>query len=379
MSAWPLQPALLLASGQHSLFAVRLDELGVAIGKKQRPLDSYFRSIDSESCLLGELLNDLGIDDLKLVSKKYRVAYVAPNAAHLSDIVNCRSIVERSGIEWNSNCIVIDSAVASLLANLNSFYGACSFSSSSAAVFCGVKIFRAPLGVSYPLKLDGRAAPLGGFGAGDDIGLKLLQEIYQQYDWFGKEPDIVEAVIREMQVECVADLANCFERLMFTAPLRWRAKLSDLACLVTASLSENPHDRFCLELIEDAAKQMSDTTRRCLTANDAIGVDVVCQGGMFRHSQHYFDFFKSRIGTEGTCTIARRRPVLGGLTVALGDNWQPCEEDPVLIIERDFPDHYQELSYPINGDPAKQLPLKTTPSQRKSGANLSPSGLSQNK
>lgn len=324
-----MRDAFVYCSGHTSAVALSITEGGTCRAVQANPTNLHHSELNDGVSGVQEACVKLGLRDLE----NLRAVLVLPGISTNRDVKLGNELLSKSGFQKPNNTYLLDDTVASLLANHHSLSATCAFCGSGASVFCGGDLNRPPMSVGKPNKLDGWGPFLGDRGSGVSIGLALLSKLCKHRDW-GKERErleIIEEVLRiAPELQNFEDIQNWFDNVLQTPPGRWKMLIASFASVVTNRLAKYPDDDFCSELIDESADDLFWTVSRSIELNSPSSDVVICQGGMFRHSKSFFEKVAEKLmAKKFVAKLASCHPVVGGLSIAINDEWLPSERAKV--------------------------------------------------
>lgn len=337
---------LAVAGGHTNTRLALLDEDSIRAAKLDTGLNLYPQSDDEFVSTLRRGLEQLGLapeclpeTDLRLILPGVKETLIEQTLAS-------------SGMAYHS-LSVIDDTVGVLLANLGNLDGICAFAGSGAAVLSGIEISGADYIPSFLGTLDGK---LDGFGplVGDfGSGFRFASEILSTAVRAAERIKIQEATATTnnegaelLTWMCQYDnelfeIHKWIRSFQQSVPEFWTARVAKLAIPVVkkveqarengtleSEIASKPQSAlaYAVDALERAAIQLANTVKISLMRQpDDLDVPIICHGGMFENSEHYFETFKSELRTyAGEIRRASYHYVIGGFLV--GENQQQPDE-----------------------------------------------------
>jgi N-acetylglucosamine kinase-like BadF-type ATPase len=267
-----------------------------------------------------------------------RLAISLPGVSTPHDLELSMECIHGAGwpIDLRNQCNCVDDTWAGLVAGVQATVGICAFAGSGASVFVGDGW---PYVMGKPCKLDGWGPLIGDFGSGFRLGMTTLEELCIAIDanqdvttLLARIP-LLERLLREErdlenELSNPLGIQNWFDRLLKIEGEKWRLRVAKLAIMVTEAAAAG--DDFAKQRVRDSALGMIKTLRTAFKRFPHMeGKPVTCHGGMFRHSDLYYNEVKMRIEESYGSPVSRSdyHPVVGALLMAAADDWSVPPDD----------------------------------------------------
>ena len=328
--------SLVISAGHSTTQVAWLSSEGLQISSGEG-VNLHHTTPDQATTIIKALVAKLNIGDTTID----RCVLVLPGVSTSADLDDAnellRRIIDGKSVKARR---VIDDTIAALIANTGTMNGVVAIAGSGASVFCGGNLRRPPSPACWPYKMDGWGPILGDRGGGTYVGFLLLQRTCQSFDETGEPPAWISS-LDDCQF-AVEDIQNWFDQLLRDEPIRWRTELAQLAKVVTERLREHPDDEFCKSIVNQAAREIAGTINTAIDFHNAEGLPVICYGGMFFHSDDYFQNVTRSVNStyDSPVELADYRPIVGGLAVCISESWEPTDTAQIIA----FADTSEKLS-----------------------------------